>query len=152
MDYFQTFNSFFMHNLKRQCRYCGSVIFGRADKKFCGDGCRSSFNNGRKGERDDEIKAVNTTLFRNRKILSQILEDGVESVRILKDRMSLLGFNFRYHTHITPFGNNMACLYCYDYGYIDLGNSRLLVVREMGEKDLENLIANMQLFSLENCL
>jgi len=34
-----------MENQQRNCPECGEKIIGRADKKFCSDQCRNSYNN-----------------------------------------------------------------------------------------------------------
>ena len=128
-----------MYTVKKHCQYCGSVIHGRADKKFCNDNCRSSHNNGRKEEYGDVFKITNSLLNLNRKILSKVLEDGVETVKIPKDRVSLMGFNFNYHSHHLPDSIGRNYWFCYDYGYLDIGNGWLMIIRDGGENYLKKL-------------
>ncbi|WP_051394800.1 DUF2116 family Zn-ribbon domain-containing protein [Indibacter alkaliphilus] len=124
---------------KRHCQYCGSAIHGRSDKKFCNDACRSSYNNQRRDDDADEVKNIQYILRTNRKILMMVLEDGVETVKVPKERLSQLGFNFKYHTHHFQHSPSMNFWFCFDYGFLDFWNGWVLVVRDMGESYLQNL-------------
>ncbi len=130
-----------MQGTKRLCLYCGTILHGRADKKFCNDSCRSGYNNHRREEEVDEVKIIQNILKSNRKILNQVLEDGVETVKVKKDRLAEMGFNFKYHTHTLPWKNKEGNTYwfCFDYGYLDIGNRWMLIVRDMGESYLKKL-------------
>jgi len=128
-----------MYTVKKHCQSCGSVIHGRADKRFCNDSCRSSHNNARKEECTNVVRMTNSLLNRNRKILSKVLEDGVESVRIPKDRISLLGFNFNYHSHHIPESLGRYYWFCYDYGYLEMENGWIMIFRNGTENFLKKL-------------
>jgi predicted nucleic acid-binding Zn ribbon protein len=125
-----------MLRIKKHCLYCNSAIYGRADKKFCGDNCRSSYNNGRKKEIEDEVVIIRKTLMRNRRVISQLLKDGIESIKVSKDRMALMGYNFKYHTHHYHLHDSKSFWFCFEYGYLDLGGGKLLLLRDLGEKYL----------------
>lgn len=124
---------------RKQCLYCGSIIHGRSDKKFCDDKCRSSHNNQHKDEVLDEVKSIQYIQKANRKILMMVLEDGVESVKVPKERLSQMGFNFKYHTHHFAHSPNKFFWFNFDYGILDYWDGWVLVVRDMGEGYLENL-------------
>lgn len=126
-----------MNNLKRHCLYCNSAIYGRADKKFCGDNCRSGYNNARRKDFEDEVSLIKNILIRNRRILSKVLKDGEESVKLQKDRLSLMGFNFKYHTHHFLLEKDKLICFNFEYGYIDQGKGMVLVVRDIGEHYLK---------------
>jgi len=128
-----------MYTVKKYCHYCGSLVHGRADKKFCNDGCRSSYNNGRKEVYGDVVRVTNSLLSRNRRILSKVLEEGVETIKFPKDRMSLMGFNFNYHSHHLPDSMGRNYWFCYDYGYMDMGNGWITIIKDIGENYLKKL-------------
>jgi predicted nucleic acid-binding Zn ribbon protein len=126
-----------MYRVKKHCLYCKSVIYGRADKKFCGDSCRSSYNNTRKKDLEDEVVVVRNILMRNRRIMSGHLKDGMEKLKISKDRLSLMGFNFKYHTHHFQVSITKCFWFCFEYGYLDTGDGTVILVRDFGEKYLQ---------------
>lgn len=125
---------------KQQCQYCGKVIHGRSDKRFCDDYCRSSSNNHtRRLNESDEVRNILQVLKSNRRVLETVLPDGVETVRIPMDKLLLLGYNFKYHTHSVPRPDKRRYNFCFDYGYVLLDDYWLLVVRDWGESYLSHL-------------
>ncbi|MGY6743147.1 MAG: DUF2116 family Zn-ribbon domain-containing protein [Cecembia sp.] len=128
-----------MLRIKKHCLYCNSVIYGRADKKFCGDSCRSSYNNARKKDLDDDVAVIRKILMRNRRILSLHLKDGVEKLKISKDRLSVRGFNFKYHTHHFQLSENKCFWFCFEFGYLDLGEGKVVLLRDFGENYLQKM-------------
>lgn len=128
-----------MLRIKKHCLYCNSVIYGRADKKFCGDGCRSSYNNARKKNIEDDVVVIRKILMRNRRILSNHLKDGMEKVKIQKDRLSMMGYNFKYHTHHFLLSESKCFWFCFEYGYLDMGDGKVILVRDFGERYLQKM-------------
>jgi predicted nucleic acid-binding Zn ribbon protein len=124
---------------KKKCQSCGKTIHGRADKKFCDDYCRNTFNNLRRSGDDNEIRNVTNKLRINRRILESILVDGVETVRVPKESLYRLGYHFKYHTHTYTNRKGQSYIYCFDYGYLELSEEWILVVRDMGESYLRHL-------------
>ena len=114
---------------KKNCHYCGKLIHGRADKKFCDDYCRNSANNLKRNCDSPLVRNIVNCLKINRNILEGILADGVEKVRIPKDKLMRLGFYFGYHTHTFTNWKGDLYIYCFEYGYIELGEGWVLVVR-----------------------
>jgi hypothetical protein len=80
-----------------------------------------------------EVRNVTNKLRINRKILESILEDGVETVKVPREKLARLGFYFKYHTHIFPNRKGQIYIYCYDYGFLELQDGWVLVVRDLGE-------------------
>ena len=118
-----------INNEPRLCMSCGHPLKGRIDKKFCDDYCRNSFNNKQKTDQNYAIvKMINSMLLKNRRILQSILTD--ETAKTNRERLLELGFQFKYltHTYLTRSGKLYS--YCYDYGYLPLGNDWFLVVRK----------------------
>lgn len=114
---------------KKTCRYCEKPIRGRADKKFCDDYCRNSFNNQLKSYSSNNVRNIQNYLKKNRNILENILIDGVETVKIPKDKLYGQGYQFKYHTHTYINKKGSTYYYCFDYGFLELENQWLLVVR-----------------------
>jgi hypothetical protein len=72
---------------------------------------------------------VNNQLRRNRKILEELHASG-ERTRVTKEALLQLGFHFKYVTHRETGSKGQPCLFCYDYGYAELGNDRFLVMKK----------------------
>ena len=117
----------------KKCLCCGDPLKGRIDKKFCDDYCRNNYNNQQKlrGTQIPIVRNINSCLLRNRRILESILTD--ETTKTNRDRLLELGFQFKYltHTYMTRAGKVYS--YCYDYGYVPLGNDWYLVVKRKEE-------------------
>ncbi len=83
---------------KKKCPECGELILGRADKKFCSDMCRNSYNNRQNSDSTNFMRTVNNILRKNRRILEELNPNGKTSVH--RDKLSEKGFNFSYFTSI----------------------------------------------------
>src|SRR5687768_3854553 len=114
----------------RTCTSCGETLKGRIDKKFCDDYCRNNYNNMQKEKSGygKVVRSINNTLLKNRKILQSIITD--ETAKINKERLLAMGFQFNYITHTYLTRNGKLYSYCYDYGYLPLGNDWYLVVKK----------------------
>jgi len=122
-----------MDSDKKQCYYCGKSILGRVDKKFCDDYCRNSHNNQRRMGDSAEVKNIMGYLKINRNILEKILVDGIEKVKIPKERLHLLGYHFKYHTHTYINWKGNVYTYSFEYGYVEMEGGWILVVRDLGD-------------------
>lgn len=71
---------------------------GRADKKFCNDQWRNSFNNNLNKDANECVRKVSVIKKKNRKILQKIMLK--EKARTTKEELLLNGFNFYYYTNI----------------------------------------------------
>lgn len=120
-----------METEKKQCLSCGKIVKGRIDKKFCDDYCRSNYNNQQKAKDkiSDYVKNINNSLLKNRKILESVLPETEEMAKITHDKLLQKGFAFKYHTHTYKNKKEQTYFFCYEYGYLPLGENWYLVVR-----------------------
>lgn len=117
---------------KRTCKYCGALLKGRADKIFCHDYCRNNFNNQLKAtdRQLPMVRNISNALMKNRKILSSLLPENQETIKANRDKLSEMGFIFRYITEVYTARNGNTYHYCYDHGYRQLENGWVLIVRK----------------------
>lgn len=114
--------------MDKLCLNCKKVVYGRIDKKFCDDQCRSTYNNTSNTEANKYIKSIDRLLKRNRSILQRLNPEGKIKVKAIK--LTNLGYNFNYHTHHykTQKGDNY--FFCYEYGYLKLSETEYLLVKK----------------------
>lgn len=103
---------------ERKCGECGVPLVGRADKRFCSDQCRNTYNNKINSDTTNLMRTVNHVLRKNRRILSELRKHG-ES-RITRDKLLAQGFNFNHFTSSKTTKAGDQFFYCYEQGYIRL--------------------------------
>lgn len=119
-----------MRSVLRNCLSCGHVLQGRVDKKFCDDGCRNNFNNEVNAIQNKQLRNINSILKRNRAILFQILPVKKKQVKVAKEQLIGLGFNFKYMTHQHAKLGGLPAYFCYELGWMSLDEDILLIVRQ----------------------
>ncbi len=117
----------------KPCLSCGKPLRGRADKKFCDDYCRNTFNNNLKSGSNNLVKNINNALSKNRRILENVLGDQDEICKISREKLLELGFKFRYLTHTYKNKKGNIYFFCYDHGYLPIDNNLFLVVKSREE-------------------
>ena len=117
---------------EKTCLACNKKLSGRADKKFCNDYCRNSYNNGMKSANSPIIRNINNALIKNRRILEGLL-GGEETIKKPKEKFLSQGFQFKYTTHTYKNKKGNTYFFCYEYGYLPLDNDWYLVVRRKEE-------------------
>lgn len=114
----------------RLCLNCGEEIKkGRADRKFCDEGCKNEYHNNQKGNARQEILRIEKALKKNLQILKKVL--GTKKEEILKrETLDKMGYNFKYHTHheISTM-KNYEYTFCYNYGYRTVEDDNVKVVK-----------------------
>lgn len=113
---------------EKSCAECGSKITGRADKKFCSDQCRVAYNNRTRGEKTNYVRNVNNILNKNRRILEELNPTG--KTKVSRNKLSLKGFDFGYHTDTYRTKDGSYYRYCYEQGYLELDSKTVLVVKK----------------------
>ena len=112
--------------MKRFCKECSKQLYGRLDKRFCTDGCRSSFNNKRYKSEYAIFRKINQALRRNRNILKQIADKDYCLVH--KMALDAEGFNFQIFNSVFTIENGHQVRFCYDYGYILADDEEVFVI------------------------
>lgn len=114
----------------KKCLDCGEKLVGRADKKFCNDQCRNNYNNRLNSDTSEMMRHVNAILRKNRKILEEILSHSPEGKMTVNQRkISDKGYNFNYFTNIYTTKTGKKYFFCYEYGYMQLENELLMLVK-----------------------
>jgi hypothetical protein len=111
----------------RKCLECFEQLRGRADQKFCNDQCRSAYNNRKLVDANKMIRTVNHILKKNYFILSA-LNPGVKTT-VLKSDLQKRGYRFDYFTCKIAQQNNRTYYFCYDLGYSELENNKMVLAR-----------------------
>ncbi len=116
--------------IERKCLECDEKVLGRADKKFCSDQCRNTYNNKLNGNSNNHIRNVNNILRKNRRIIEELCPKGKS--RVSKDKLITSGFNFTYMTSRFVTGKGDIYHYCYEYGYRELEKDHYMLVLKQG--------------------
>jgi predicted nucleic acid-binding Zn ribbon protein len=109
--------------VEKKCLDCGDTLKGRTDKKFCSDQCRNNYNNKLNRDSNNFVRNVHGLLRKNRRILSDLFSEG--RVKVHKDALFALGYNFSFFTHIIETSQGRKFHYCFEYGYCDVGDDFL---------------------------
>lgn len=118
----------------RSCLQCGAILLGRPDKKFCDDHCRSSFNNQQYAQTHQTVRHVNRILIKNRKILEDLFIKK-PAVKIKKDLLAELGFNFNYFTQIKQIRGIHNYFVCYDFAYLCTKDEEVIIKNLLLQKN-----------------
>jgi len=118
-----------MSSAERVCLECGKSIQGRSDKRFCDDACRNAYNNKLNSDQTNLVRNVNNILRKNRRILSEIL-NGEGMVKIQREKLKRLGFDFKFHTHTFLNNKGQTYSFIYELGYLLLENDWVLIVQK----------------------
>ncbi len=114
---------------QKKCLSCGEPIYGRSDKKFCGDACRNAYHYEHNHQHTNMVRKINAILSRNYNVLQELNVSGKTSVtrRQLIDK----GFDFKYFTHIYTTKAGAVYYIIYDEAYLkkEGGEDAFLLVR-----------------------
>lgn len=113
----------------KNCLSCNKALKGRTDKKFCNDYCRNTHNNLLKSSSSNLVRNLNNRLSKNRRILATILEDKKYMVKIKKNSLEDLGFDFLYTTQVIKNKLGSNYYFCYEYGYIPINKEWIVLIR-----------------------
>jgi hypothetical protein len=123
--------------LVKNCLACNRELNGRADKKFCNDWCRNSYNNQLKLQESIHLRQINNLLRRNRRILQDLIPPGLDTAHTTRKRLLEKGFLFEYLTHTQPTRKGDVYYFCYDYGYLPLESDSYFLVHRAAHHQRE---------------
>jgi len=119
--------------MKKECPECGDKIIGRADKKFCSDSCRNSYNNKFNKDSKNLVRTINNRLRKNYRILEAL--NPKEKTKTTKAKLSAAGFDFNYFTSTYTTKAGTIYYFVYDQGYLPLdGGEYYALVKRKSEK------------------
>ncbi len=104
--------------MAKTCLECNQKIRGRADKKFCSDYCRNTYNNKLNRDKNNLMRNVHNRLRKNYRILEKLNPTGKTTVQ--KNVLQNMGFNFTYFTSIYTTKKGTVYYFIYDQGYLPL--------------------------------
>ena len=107
------------------CLDCGLKLIGRADKKFCGDHCRSHYHNVLNKESNPEWKEINSILRKNAAILKKFNTGKMPLATYI---LTEAGFNFHFFTHQLCGIRNEVYNCCYNYAYLLTGDQEIVII------------------------
>ena len=114
---------------EKTCLDCGVKIIGRADKKFCSDQCRVTYNNKLNSDETNYMRNVNNVLRKNRRIMIDLNTTGKS--RVSREKLQEKGFDHNIFTSIYTTKEGAIYHYCYEQGYLQVDkNWYLLVVKK----------------------
>ena len=111
---------------KNECLECGKPLIGRSDKRFCDDSCRNANYNKSNRSTSNYMRKVNRILSKNRLILEGLNPN--ETTKVSRKKLTTEGYNFDFYTNIYQTKNGKTYFFCYDHGYLDLGNDWFALV------------------------
>ena len=117
--------------MNRSCDCCGEALFGRSDKRFCNDACRSQHYHLHHRQERHKIAEINRILRNNRRILLEW--NSTAEKYSYKEKLLQKGFCFDYYTHIRKSDEHPA-FFCYDLGYVQEGRGRYKLIADQSER------------------
>ena len=102
--------------MEKKCLSCEEKIVGRADKKFCSDYCRNTYNNALKTDEKKIARPTNQQLWKNRELLKAKNPTGKSKVK--RGVLVKAGFDFSLMTSLYTTSKGSQYRYCYDQGYL----------------------------------
>lgn len=117
-----------LENVLKICLECNQPIRGRADKRFCDDNCRNSYNNRQNSDHTNLVRKINYTLRKNRRILLELLgEEGM--LKVNREKLLQQGFDMKYYTNTFINVKGQTYYFVYEYGYLVIEGTMILIVK-----------------------
>ena len=102
----------------KNCQWCGELLEGRSDKKYCDEHCRSASNRKKQYAKEYSYRSIDQQLKVNRKILKFFNQAGKTVIR--KENLLNKGFNPRFITHYWKSKKGQVYRFCYEYGFLEI--------------------------------
>ncbi len=114
----------------KACLSCNGHLRGRADKKFCNDHCRNTYNNQLNSDSNKQVRTINHSLRKNRRILESLLHPGRQIIKTSRQQLYAKGFSFLYFTHAHTNKKGSLYHFCYEYGYRVVDADKAIIVKK----------------------
>ena len=118
--------------INNYCLECSEELHGRADKRFCNDLCRTSFNNRRRSRESAEepsfIRDIPKIILNNYRILYKLSAGKKTTVK--RATLNRHGFNFKFMTSYYKNSDGDIYHFCYDLGYLPIKDDLVLIVHQ----------------------
>lgn len=112
---------------KSNCLFCGAVLSGRSDKKYCDDNCRNNHHYQLRKDDNTIIKSVNAILMKNREILKSLSANT--KTLVMKKELVAANFNFDVMTSVYNTKKGLEYKVLYDYAYRMVGEHEVLILK-----------------------
>ncbi|NHM07825.1 hypothetical protein G4D82_11385 [Flavobacterium sp. CYK-4] len=112
----------------KTCLECDEKIIGREDKKFCSDGCRNSYNNKINKDQNNLMRAINSKLRKNYRVLSEL--NPKSKRKTTRGRLLNKGFEFGFFTNLMQTKAGNTYYFVYNQGYLQLENDTFMLVKK----------------------
>lgn len=112
----------------KNCVLCGKALLGRADKKYCGEYCRNTYNNKLNKQSNMAMRSAQHILSKNRKILREIVGES----KVAKIHPSVLidkGYHFDYLTCIRKYNGGEEHKYCFEFTIREISTDVIEIIR-----------------------
>lgn len=123
---------------KKLCAYCGEIITGRSDKRYCSSHCRFMQHREMRRKMEEPVIRMNKILRKNRGILKSLCPKGKATVR--REVLEAMGYDFT--MFCSAFTTTRGVYYiCYEYAFtpvLDKSEEKALIVSRqsyMGRND-----------------
>ena len=114
---------------EKLCLECSKVLKGRADKKFCDEGCRNQYNNNLNSDTSAEMRSIQNILRKNRRILVEVLGEN-EKLKTSLKKLTDKGFLLDYMTYLYNTKSGSQYRYSFEYGIMLLEENMVLIVKK----------------------
>ena len=120
-------------NEPRRCRFCGSIVKGRSDKKDCHIQHKNAYYNPRNKIKRLVYKDGDNQLHRNHIVLEKFFELSRGEFFIDQKPLVLEGFNSRFYLGTLIDKTTSESLYIiYDYGFANNNSSQIKIYFKHG--------------------
>jgi len=121
----------------RKCLKCDIQLNGRIDQKFCSDKCRNAYNNRQYVESNNTIRTINRILKKNYSILTSLKTEGKTTTTL--SLLQKKGYRFDYFTNTRTTRTSRVNYFCYDHGYREQDNNKVILVKRDLNADLASI-------------
>lgn len=119
---------------RKLCPHCEEGFEAkRLNQVYCTSRCKYTANNRKRQALNRQHQRVNAILARNWLLLEQVRkQSGNKPVRINRQKLEALGYNFNYHTHHLTLSEEKTAYMQYNLGLVYMGNDSCDLYIEKG--------------------